>query len=157
MEIKDSRIDGGKAFDWGKTSQDYAKFRDIYPDEFYEKIIERGIGVKGQNMLDIGTGTGVIPRNMYKYGAKWIGTDISENQIEQAKLLSRGMDIDYYVSSAENPDFPENSATPVPLTMKLSATAAKKAVSKQKLPDLRYTASCWNVYKMVKTQSYPIV
>ena len=34
-------------------------------------------------------------------------------------------------------------------------TAAKKAVSKQKLPDLRYTASCWNVYKMVKTQSYP--
>lgn len=53
--------------------------------------------------------------------------------------------------------FPENSATPVPLTMKLSATAAKKAVSKQKLPDLRYTASCWNVYKMVKTQSYPIV
>ena len=33
----------------------------------------------------------------------------------------------------ENPDFPENSATPVPLTMKLSATAAKKAVSKQKL------------------------
>ncbi len=109
MEIKDSRIDGGKAFDWGKISQDYAKFRDIYPDEFYEKIIERGIGVKGQNMLDIGTGTGVIPRNMYKYGAKWIGTDISENQIEQAKLLSRGMDIDYYVSSAENPDFPDNS------------------------------------------------
>ncbi len=109
MEIKDGRIDGGKAFDWGKTSQDYAKFRDIYPDEFYEKIIERGIGVKGQNMLDIGTGTGVIPRNMYKYGAKWIGTDISENQIEQAKLLSRGMDIDYYVSSAENLDFSDNS------------------------------------------------
>ena len=109
MEIKDSRIDGGKAFDWGKTSQDYAKFRDIYPDEFYEKIIERGIGVKGQNMLDIGTGTGVIPRNMYKYGAKWIGTDISENQIEQAKLLSRGMDIDYYVSSAENLDLSDNS------------------------------------------------
>ena len=37
----------------------------------------------------------------------------------------------------ENPDFPENSAIPVPLTMKLSATAAKKAVSKQKLQDLQ--------------------
>jgi hypothetical protein len=24
-------IDKGKAFDWGKTSADYAKFRDIYP------------------------------------------------------------------------------------------------------------------------------
>jgi hypothetical protein len=24
MEIIDERIDGGKAFDWGKTSKDYA-------------------------------------------------------------------------------------------------------------------------------------
>lgn len=31
------------------------------------------------------TGTGVLPRNMYRYGAKWTGTDISENQIEQTK------------------------------------------------------------------------
>ncbi len=27
MEIKDDRIDAGKAFDWGKTSEDYARFR----------------------------------------------------------------------------------------------------------------------------------
>ena len=97
MYITDNNIDGGKAFDWGKTSADYAKFRDIYPQEFYDKIIKRKLCVKGQTVLDIGTGTGVIPRNMYRYGAKWIGTDISENQIEQAKILSKGMDIDYYV------------------------------------------------------------
>lgn len=30
-------IDGGKPFDWGRTSGDYGKYRDIYPDEFYEK------------------------------------------------------------------------------------------------------------------------
>jgi len=30
MEIKDDRIDSGKAFDWGKTSREYAKYRDIY-------------------------------------------------------------------------------------------------------------------------------
>ena len=39
MKITDNRIDGGKAFDWGLTSHDYAKYRDIYPKEFYEKII----------------------------------------------------------------------------------------------------------------------
>ena len=39
MDIKDIRIDGGKAFDWGKTSSDYAKFRDIYPEEFYKKFL----------------------------------------------------------------------------------------------------------------------
>jgi len=29
MEIRDERIDSGKAFDWGRTSEEYAKYRDI--------------------------------------------------------------------------------------------------------------------------------
>jgi ubiquinone/menaquinone biosynthesis C-methylase UbiE len=109
--IVDSRIDKGKAFDWGKTSEDYAKYRDIYPKEFYDKILERNVGIKGQNILDVATGTGVLPRHMYQYGAKWIGTDIAENQIEQAKVLSEkeNMKIDYLTCPAEQLDFPENS------------------------------------------------
>ena len=74
MNIIDKNIDGGKAFDWGKTSADYAKFRDIYSQEFYDKIIKRKLCIDGQSVLDIGTGTGVLPRNMYQYGAKWTGT-----------------------------------------------------------------------------------
>ena len=109
MDITNPKIDNGKAFDWGKTSEDYAKFRDIYPQEFYDRIVSLGLCVKGQNVLDLGTGTGVLPRNMYKYGAKWTGTDISENQIKQAEILSEGMDIDYYAASAENINFPDNS------------------------------------------------
>ena len=66
MNITNKEIDGGKAFDWGRTSSDYAKFRDIYPPIFFEKIAERGLGVKGQKALDLGTGTGVVPRNMYR-------------------------------------------------------------------------------------------
>ena len=42
----------------------------------------------GQKILDIGTGKGVLPRNLYSYGGKWTGTDISAEQIEQAKKLS---------------------------------------------------------------------
>lgn len=109
MNIIDKSIDNGKAFDWGKTSTDYAKFRDIYPQVFYEKIISRKLCIHGQSILDIGTGTGVLPRNMYHYGAKWIGTDISKNQIEQAKILSEGMGIDYYTLSVENIDFSDHS------------------------------------------------
>ena len=86
MEIKDGRIDSGKAFDWGRTSKEYARFRDIYPDMFYQKIVDRGLCVSGQRVLDIGTGTGVLPRNMYKYGAEWIGTDISAEHIPQTDL-----------------------------------------------------------------------
>ncbi|MGN0593855.1 MAG: class I SAM-dependent methyltransferase [Hominimerdicola sp.] len=104
-------IDNGKTFDWGRASNDYAKYRDIYPQEMYDKILSYGLCMEGQKVLDLGTGTGVLPRNMYKYGAKFIGTDISENQIEQAKVLSseQGMDITFFQSSAEDIDFPENT------------------------------------------------
>ena len=111
MDITDKRIDEGKAFDWGKTSEFYAKYRDIYPDQFYQKVADRGLCVKGQKVLDLGTGTGVLPRNMYKFGAEWTGTDISPEQIEQAKKLSEeaGMNIDYQTVSAEKLDFPDES------------------------------------------------
>ncbi len=45
---------------------------------------------------------------MYQYGAKWTAADISENQIEQATILSKGMDIDYHVVSTEDISFPDN-------------------------------------------------
>lgn len=106
MKIHD--IDAGKEFDWGKTSQDYAKYRDIYPQEFYDHILGLGLCRDGQKVLDIGTGTGVLPRHMYRYGASWTGTDISENQIEQAKILAgeAGMDIDFYALRAEEISYP---------------------------------------------------
>ena len=87
MKIIDKNIDGGKSFDWGRTSDDYARFRDIYPQEFYERIVNRGLCIKGQNVLDIGTGTGVIPR----------------------KMPGNGMDIDYQVMPAEKINFPDSS------------------------------------------------
>lgn len=111
MKIVDNRIDDGKAFDWGRTSEEYAKYRDIYPEIFYKKIVDKGLCMKGQNVLDLGTGTGVLPRNMYRYGAKWTGTDISPEQIEQAKRLSAeaGMDISFQAVSAERIDYPPES------------------------------------------------
>ncbi|MDO4399568.1 MAG: methyltransferase domain-containing protein [Coriobacteriia bacterium] len=106
MAALDERIDGGKPFNWGRVSAEYAEYRDIYPREFYQRIADRGLCVKGQRILDVGTGTGVLPRNMHAYGGKWIGADISEEQISQARRLSGGMDIEYRVVSAEELDFP---------------------------------------------------
>ena len=108
---QDKSIDNGKGFDWGRTSEDYAKYRDIYPKEFYDRILSRGVCVNGQKVLDIGTGTGVLPRNLYEYGAEWTGTDISENQIGQAVKLAKnqGMSIDFYTCPAEEIDYPENT------------------------------------------------
>ncbi len=111
MKIRDRRIDSGKPFDWGRTSKDYAKYRDIYPDEFYRRIIDRGLCIKGQKVLDLATGTGVLPRNLYRFGAEWTGTDISPEQIAQAEILADagGMKIHFQTVSAEDLQFPDES------------------------------------------------
>ena len=41
MEIKDDRIVAGKTINWGRTSEEYAKYRNIYPEEFNRKITDR--------------------------------------------------------------------------------------------------------------------
>ena len=75
--ISHEDIDAGEVFDWGRASENYAKYRDIYPTEFYEKLIELEIGTRGQNVLDLGTGAGVLPRNLYQHGANFTGRCIT--------------------------------------------------------------------------------
>jgi len=69
-----------------------------------------GIGLPGQKILDLGTGTGVIPRALSKYGAKFTGTDLSEGQISAAIRLSKdqGLDIKWKVCPAEETGMPDN-------------------------------------------------
>ncbi|NMM99637.1 methyltransferase [Bifidobacterium sp. DSM 109958] len=107
--IVDERIDHGVPFDWGRISDEYARYRDIYPVRFYRRILDRGLCCDGQHVLDLGTGTGVIPRAMARYGATWVGVDISERQIAQARRLSDGMGIAYQAMPAERIDFPDDT------------------------------------------------
>lgn len=110
--MKIENIDNGNAFDFGKTSAEYAKYRDIYPKELYDKLYEIGIGHNGSSWLDIGTGTGILPLNMYAYGANIKATDISESQIAAAKLLAaeKGVNnIEFSVFPAEETPFADNT------------------------------------------------
>lgn len=102
-------VDNGQDFDFGKTSSEYAKYRDIYPKEVYDRLYALGIGKAGTNWLDLGTGTGVVPRGLAEYGANITATDISAEQIEQAVALSKSFDnITYKVRSAEEIDEPDD-------------------------------------------------
>ena len=49
----------------------------------------------------------MLPRNMYKYGARWTGTDISPKQIEKARSLADASDmkIDFQAVLTEQLDF----------------------------------------------------
>lgn len=100
-------IDGGNTFDWGRTAELYAKSRNIYPREFWETLDSSGVGKVGQKILDIGTGTGILPMNMMRYGGEYTGADISPKMIEQAKIISPG--VDFICADAHNLHFENNS------------------------------------------------
>ena len=104
-------IDHGRPFDWGRASADYARWRDIYPPEFYRHLLDRGLCTAGQRVLDLGTGTGVLPRALYRYGARFTGVDPAPEQIRQARTLAArdGPDIDFRCAAAEDCQFPDGS------------------------------------------------
>ena len=105
------RVDKGSEFDWGKTSTDYAVHRTGYPESFYDSLAALGIGLPGQRILDVGTGTGVLARAFARRGAVVHGVDIAANQIDQARRLAAadGLEIAFSVSPAEEVDLPDGS------------------------------------------------
>jgi len=106
MIIK-TNIDAGHAFDWGKTSLDYAAYRPGYPASFYTVLQALGIGTPGQDILDLGTGTGVLARAFAQQGARVIGIDIAEAQIIAAQQLAaqEHLDIRFMTCAAEEAEF----------------------------------------------------
>ena len=110
--MKLSYIDKNNDFDFGKTAENYARFRDIYPESMYEKLIEWGIGKEGQQILDLGSGTAILPMNLYHTGAYFTATDIAENQITVGRALARqkGMErISFKVCPAEDTGFDDHA------------------------------------------------
>lgn len=104
-------IDHGDAFDWGKTSKDYAMYRPGYPESFYTVLHALGIGRAGQEVLDLGTGTGVLARALAKLGAHVVGVDVAAEQIAAAQQLAahEHLDIHFTVCAAENAVFPHHA------------------------------------------------
>lgn len=109
--MKINSIDKGRAFDFGKTAAFYAAYRDIYPQELYDRLRALGVGAGGTAWLDLGTGTGVLPKNLYNANTDITGVDISAEQIAFAKQEAdeSGRNINYFVSPAESTGLPDNS------------------------------------------------
>lgn len=108
--IKNWDIDGGKAFDWGLTSRDYTDYRPGYSSSFYEILKAKHLGISGQTVLDLGTGTGELALNFAQAGSRVTGIDLAENQLEFARkrAVEKGLAVDFHLAAAEEFPLEEN-------------------------------------------------
>jgi SAM-dependent methyltransferase len=96
--------DGSKTIDWGNTSEDYSTHRPGPPPSLFTKFAAMGVGLEGQTILDLGTGTGIMARQFARQGAKVSGVDVSKEQIAMAKKLAdeEALSVDFQAIPAES-------------------------------------------------------
>jgi SAM-dependent methyltransferase len=109
--IEQRVIDHGRVADWGRTSVDYATYRPGPPASFFDRLAALGVGLPGQHILDLGTGTGVLAREFARRGAAAAGIDIAEAQLATARSLAlqAGLAVDFYRAPAEAVPFADGA------------------------------------------------
>ncbi len=79
------------AIDFGKTSSDYGRYRAGFPPELFTRLAAFGVGLAGQHVLDLGTGTGTLARGFAGQGCVVVsGLDPSLSMLAEARRLDTG-------------------------------------------------------------------
>ena len=97
--------------DFGKTASDYGAFRAGFPEKLYDRLAKFGIGLTGQRLLDLGTGTGTLGRGFARRGCAVTGLDPSDALIDEARRLDdeAGVATDYVTAQAEDTGFADDA------------------------------------------------
>lgn len=94
--------------DFNRTAADYGAYRTEFPEELFARLQALGAGAAGQNVVDLGTGTGALARGFARRGCRVVGIDVAEALIEQARRLDSrdGLEVEYRVARAESTGLP---------------------------------------------------
>jgi SAM-dependent methyltransferase len=97
--------------DFGKTASDYGRHRAGFPDKFFDRVFASKLIMRGQRLLDLGTGTGTVARGMALRGCSVTGLDPSVSMTDQASLLDREADVDihYVTAKVEDSGLPDGA------------------------------------------------
>jgi SAM-dependent methyltransferase len=89
--------------DFGAAAEDYRRYRAGFPDSLFERLGPMGIGRPGQELVDLGTGTGSLARGFARRGCRVIGIDPDSRLLAQARELDAeaGVEVDYRIGRAE--------------------------------------------------------
>ena len=90
--------------DFGRTAADYAAYRAGFPDALFSRLETMEVGVAGQRVLDLGTGTGALARGFARAGCHVTGVDVAPALLEEARRLDAqaGLHVSYRVGRAED-------------------------------------------------------
>ena len=79
--------------DFSKTAKDYAQHRVGFPSAFFDRLEQDDLLVASCKALDIGTGTGLVAREMAERGAQVTGLDLAGPLLEEARLLDEKAEV----------------------------------------------------------------
>ncbi len=90
--------------DFGRTADDYARYRAGFPEALFARLDGYGIGRASQRILDLGSGTGSLARGFARRGARVTALDLSEDLLAQARALAaaEGVEIETLRAPAED-------------------------------------------------------
>lgn len=93
------------------TAREYDAYRTSFPAGLFTRLAALGVGLPGQRVADLGTGTGVLARGFAAAGCAVTGVDIAPEMISQARQAdaAAGLDISYRVASAEDTALPADA------------------------------------------------
>mgnify|MGYP001204066085 CR=1 FL=1 len=97
---------------FGLTASDYGKHRAGFPPSLFERLAPYGIGEPGQQVVDLGTGTGTLARGFASRGCDVIGIDPAAAMLAEARRLADAvaLTIDFRLGKAEATGQPAQSA-----------------------------------------------
>jgi len=72
---------------FGKAANDYGTFRAGFPESIFRRLAEFNVGLPGQTVIDLGTGTGTLARGFALRGSEVVGVDPDSRMIAEAKRL----------------------------------------------------------------------
>lgn len=89
---------------FGAAADDYARHRAGFPPAFFDRLRAHGVGLPGQSLLDLGTGTGTLARGFAARGARVTGLDPDGDMLARAAALagSDGVDVRWVRAAAES-------------------------------------------------------
>ena len=90
--------------DFGSTAHEYAAYRTGFPAELFTRLAALGVGLAGQRVADLGTGTGTLARRFAAAGCAVTGVDVAPEMLSQARQAdaAAGLEITYRVAPAED-------------------------------------------------------